>query len=263
MATGDWLLEIQGIFLRWTRRTLRQPMFLFFALLQPILFFLLFTQAFSSIAKIPQFRQLTGTDSYLTYYSAAVVLQTVLSSSMQAGVGFVQDLESGFMDKMKVAPIRRSSILIGKVLSDGLRMILQVSIILAICAVSGVVIVTGLIGVLVIVGLALTFGIAWSGISTFVALATKNSEATFMVAMITSFPLLFLSTAVMPKALLPEWVQTFAAYNPISYVGDAFHAVVITGLDGGVIGTAFAVCIGVGIVTLSATTMMFRKAVRA
>ena len=66
MAAGDWFIEVSGIFSRWTKRTLRQPMFLFFALMQPVLFFLLFTQSFSSIARIPGFRQMTGTDSYLT-----------------------------------------------------------------------------------------------------------------------------------------------------------------------------------------------------
>jgi ABC-2 type transport system permease protein len=263
MSAADWFIEVRGIFSRWNRRTLRNPMFLFFALLQPVLFFLLFTQSFRSIASIPGFRQMTGTDSYLTYYSAAVVLQTVLSSSMQAGIGFVQDLESGFMDKLKVAPIRRSSILVGKVLSDGVRMLMQVLIILAICAVSGVTFATGLAGVFVVTLLALAFGVAWSGISTFVALATKNTQATFMVAMITSFPLLFLSTAVMPKPLLPEWVQTVASYNPISYIGDAYHSAVITGFDWGAIGAAFAVCIGIGFVTLSATTFMFRRAVNS
>jgi ABC-2 type transport system permease protein len=263
MNMGDWVTEVRGIFGRWTKRTLRQPMFLFFALLQPVLFFVLFTQAFSRISDIPGFRQTTGTDSYLTYYSAAVVLQTVLSSSMQAGLGFVQDLESGFMDKMRAAPIRRSSILLGKVMSDGLRIILQTAIIIAICAGLGVSFATGAGGILVIVLMALAFGIAWSGISTFVALATKNSEATFMVSMITTFPLLFLSTAVMPKPLLPPWVQSFAAYNPISYIGDAYHAVVITGFDWGAVAAAFAVCIAVGAVTLSATTAMFKRAVSA
>lgn len=263
MSAGDWYIEVSGIFLRWTKRTLRQPMFLFFALLQPVLFFVLFTQSFSRIASIPGFAQSTGTDSYLTFYSAAVVLQTVLSSSMQAGIGFVQDIESGFMDKMKVAPIRRSSILLGKILSDGLRIILQTIIILAICAALGVSFATGIVGVALILLLALAFGLAWSGISTFVALTTKNTEATFMVSMITTFPLLFLSTAVMPKALLPAWVQTFASYNPISYIGDAYHAFVISGYDWSLLGAAFAVCIAVGAVTLSATTAMFRRTVSA
>lgn len=263
MAAGDMFIEVRAIFLRWTRRTLSQPMFLFFAILQPVLFFVLFTQSFSRIASIPGFQQTTGTDSYLTFYSAAVVMQTVLTSSMQAGLGFVQDLESGFMDKLKAAPIRRSSILLGKILSDGVRIILQTGIVLGICAALGVVFVTGIPGVLLVLLMALGFGMAWSGISTFVALATKNTEATFMVAMVTTFPLLFLSTAVMPKPFLPAWVQSFAAYNPISYIGDAYHSIVITGYDWVAIGGAFAAIVLVGAITLSATTLMFKRAVSA
>ncbi len=263
MKLGDWYVEVSAIFSRWTKRTLRQPMFLFFAILQPVLFFLLFTQAFGAIGRTPGFQTGAGTQDFTTYYSAAVVMQTVLSSSMQAGIGFVQDIESGFMDKMKVAPIRRSSILLGKIFSNGLRIILQVLIILGICALVGVHFVTGLAGIPIIVLLALAFGLAWSGISTFVALATKSTEATFMISMITTFPLLFLSTAVMPKQMLPAWVQTFAAYNPISYIGDAYHSVVITGFDWGAIGLAFGVCIAAGAITLSATTFMFKRAVSA
>jgi ABC-2 type transport system permease protein len=263
MALGDWFIEVYAIFQRWNKRTLRQPIFLFFAIFQPVLFFLLFTQAFSAIGRAPGYAASAGTTNFTTFYSAAVVLQTVLSSSMQAGVGFVTDIESGFMDKMKVAPIRRSSILLGKILSDGVRIIMQVLIILAICALVGVTFVTGWAGVPLVILLALAFGIAWSGISTFVALTTKNTEATFMVSMITTFPLLFLSTAVMPAAMLPDWVQTFAKYNPISYIGNAYHAIVITGFDWNVIGVAFGMCILVGIITLSATTAMFRKTVKA
>jgi ABC-2 type transport system permease protein len=263
MEVGDWIIEVRGIFVRWTKRTLRQPMFLFFALLQPILFFVLFTQSFSRIADIPGFAQTTHTSSYLTFYSAAVVVQTVLTSAMQAGMGFVQDIESGFMEKLKAAPVRRSSILMGKVLSDGVRILLQTSIVLAICAGLGVTFATGIVGIVLLLLLALAFGLAWSGISTFVALATKNTEATFMVAMVTTFPLLFLSTAVMPKPLLPAWVQSFSAYNPISYIGDAYHSLVITGFDWAGLGAAFGICIALGVVTLGASTAMFKRTVSA
>ena len=79
--------------------------------------------------------------------------------------------------------------------------------------------------------LAMTFGIAWSGTSTFIVLATKNSESTLMISLLTTFPLLFLSTAVMPKFLLPPWVQTVATYNPMSYIADALRGLIIPGFD--------------------------------
>jgi ABC-2 type transport system permease protein len=243
------------------RKIFRRPTFLFFSLIQPLVWFLLFTQAFQAVANIPGFAQITGTSSYITFFSAAVIVQTVLTSALQSGIGMVDDLESGFLDKMKVAPIRRSSILLGKVFSDGFRIVIQSAIILALALVVGVSIKTGLGGVILILFIALTFGIAWSGISTFIALATGNSETTLLISLLTTLPLLFLSTAVMPKQLLPEWVQTVSTYNPVSYVADALHGLIITGYNWSTIGACFLVIALVGAVTLTATTALFRRTI--
>lgn len=261
MAISDYAGEVSGIFGRWIRKTLRRPPFLFFSLVQPIVWFVLFTASFARIADIPGFRESTGTASYLTFFSAAVIIQTVLGSAMQSGIGMVSDVESGYMDKMRVAPIHRSSILLGKVLSDGFRILLQTGVILILGVALGVTIATGFIGVAIIFLFAAGFGIAWSGISTFIGLATRNSEATLMISILTTFPLLFLSTAVMPAPLLSSWVQPVSAYNPVSYVADALHSLIINGFDWNRLAYGFATIIGVGAVTLSATTAMFKRAV--
>src|SRR5881409_1210022 len=110
------------------------------------------------------------------------------------------------MDKMRVAPIHRASILLGKVMSDGVRILLQTIVIIVLGVALGVTFATGILGVLAILVLAVSFGIAWSGISTLIALATRNSESTLMISILTTFPLVFLSTAVMPQGLLPDFV---------------------------------------------------------
>jgi ABC-2 type transport system permease protein len=271
MTAGEFVGEVRSIAGRWIKKTLRRPPFLFFSLVQPIVWFVLFTQAFSSISNIRTptgngqfltFKDFAGTDSYLTFFSAAVIIQTVLASAMQSGVGFVTDMESGFLDKLKVAPIHRSSILLGKLLSDGARILLQTLVILLLAFALGVGIATGILGLVLVFAIALAFGIAWSGISTFIALTTRNSEATLMISILTTFPLLFLSTAVMPKPLLQDWIQNVSTYNPVSYVADGLHKLIITSAwDWSSIGLAFLVTAVVGFVTLSATTAMFRRTV--
>jgi ABC-2 type transport system permease protein len=271
MTAGEFVGEVRSIAGRWIKKTLRRPPFLFFSLVQPIVWFVLFTQAFSSISNIRTptgngqfltFKDFAGTDSYLTFFSAAVIIQTVLASAMQSGVGFVTDMESGFLDKLKVAPIHRSSILLGKLLSDGARILLQTLVILLLAFALGVGIATGILGLVLVFAIALAFGIAWSGISTFIALTTRNSEATLMISILTTFPLLFLSTAVMPKPLLQDWIQNVSTYNPVSYVADGLHKLIITSAwDWSGIGLAFLVTAVVGFVTLSATTAMFRRTV--
>ena len=268
MTVGEFFRETRETFLRWNRKTLRRPMFLFFALVQPIVWFILFTSAFSAIANLPGF----PTTNYVTWFTAAVVIQTVIASSMQSGLGMVSDLESGFLDKMRVAPIHRSSILFGKLLSDAFRILLQSLIIIGIALAYQVNFGTGVEGILLILVIAALFGIAWSGISNTLAFATKNAEVTTMASLLTTFPLLFLSTAMMPAYLLPAWVQTVAKYNPLSYIADALHALVIApslsslvpsvlGPENGwtVLALAFVTIVVVGALTLTGASRMFRR----
>jgi ABC-2 type transport system permease protein len=253
--------EIAAIFGRWNTKLVRRPIFIFFSLIQPLVWFLLFTQAFSAIGSIPGFDLITGTSSYITFFTAAVIIQTVASSALQAGIGIVNDLDNGFMDKMKVAPINKSSILFGKVFSDAITIVVQVFIILVIGMLVGVKIATGLPGVILILLLAALFGIAWSGISIFVALTTKNSETTLLIGLLTTFPLLFLSAAVMPLRLLPDWVQKVAEVNPFTYIAQAFQELIIRGYNWEIIGQAFLAIIIIGVITLAASTAMFRRTV--
>ena len=168
----EMLSEVIAIFTRWNKKLLRQPILIFFKLIQPLVWFLLFTQAFSAIGNIPTFQLLTGTSIYITFFTAA----TIASSALNSGIGIVMEFDSGFMDKMRVAPINKSSILFGRLFRSALTTVIQVAIILAIGLALGVNVASGVAGVLVIFVLAALFGIAWSGISLFVALNTKNAE---------------------------------------------------------------------------------------
>jgi ABC-2 type transport system permease protein len=257
----EMLSEIVAIFRRWNIKLLRQPIFLFFSLIQPLVWFLLFTQAFSKIVDIPGFEMFTGTNSYITFFTAAVIIQTIASSALQAGIGLVNDFDSGFMEKMRVAPISKSAILFGKLFSDAISTVIQVVIILLIGLALGVSIASGILGVLMILLVAATFGIAWSGISLFVALTTRSSQTTLSVGLLTTFPLLFLSASVMPLELLPTWVQQVAKVNPFTYIAQAFQSLIIKGFVWESIGYAFISILIIGIISLGASILVFRKKV--
>jgi ABC-2 type transport system permease protein len=255
----EMISEIIAIFNRWNKKLVRQPILIFFTLIQPLVWFLLFTQAFSAIGNIPTFQQLTGTSSYITFFTAAVIIQTIASSALNAGIGVVTDFDSGFMDKMRVAPIKKSSILFGRLFSAALTTILQVLIILIIGFALGVNIASGILGIILILILAALFGIAWSGISLFVALTTKNQETTLSVGLLTTFPLLFLSASVMPLGLLPDWVQQVAKVNPFTYIAEAFQSLIITGFVWEKIEYAMIAIFIVGAISLGASILLFRK----
>jgi ABC-2 type transport system permease protein len=251
--------EIAAIFKRWNIKLTRNPILIFFSLVQPLVWFLLFTQAFSAIGNIPTFKLLTGTSSYITFFTAAVIIQTIASQALSSGIGLVNDFDSGFMDKMRVAPINKSSILLGKLFSDAITTVIQVIIILLIGLALGVNIASGIPGVLLILFISACFGFAWSGISLFVALTTKNSQTTLSVGLLTTFPLLFLSAAVMPLGLLPSWVQQVAKVNPFTYIAQAFQSLIINGFVWEKVEYAFISIIIIAIITLGASLLVFRK----
>ncbi|HYT17398.1 MAG TPA: ABC transporter permease, partial [Thermoplasmata archaeon] len=200
---------------------------------------------------------------YVAVLLPGITVMTAIQSASQSGFAMVSDLESGFMDKFFVAPIRRGSVLAGKLLADGLRMAAQAGIILGIAALLTLVgwripFATGVVGVVLIMLLASTFGVAFSGLSNTVALRTKNTEATMMVSFSLTFPLLFLSTALLPKGSLPPWIQTFSTVNPVSYMADAARALILTGYDWTALGNAFLAILAFGVVLNGLAIMAFR-----
>ena len=247
------------LFRRNLKKLLRVPMMLFFSLFQPLLWLLLFTQIFQRLGSFPQF-QAEGFDSYLMFFAPSVLTMTVLTSAFQSGMGMVTDLETGMLDKFLISPIHRSSVLIGKVMADGFRMVLQGAMVLIVALLMGARIKTGVPGMLIMLVVAALFGIVWAGLSNIVALKTRHAEMTMMIGILLTFPIIFLSTAMMPEGLLPGWLETVGRFNPITYVINATRELMNFGYDWGLVGLALGVIAGVGLFTLTGATRAFRKA---
>lgn len=242
---------------RLMKKLVRVPLILFFALFQPLLFLLLFSQVFANLDRLPGFAY----DSYLQFLVPSIVALTALNSAFQSGIGMVTDMEDGLLDKFLIAPIRRSSILLGKVFADASRVTIQATVILGVAMAMGARIATGVGGAVVMVFMAALFGVAWAGLSNIIALRSANTELTMMVGILITFPILFLSTAFMPSLLLPSWLDTVAAFNPITYIIEALRALVNTGWDWGAITRALGVTGGLAVVTFSGATAAFRKTI--
>ena len=238
-------------------KTRRVPMLLFFALFQPLLFLFLFSQIFSSLGDLPGFPY----ESYLQFLVPSIIALTALNSAFQSGMGTVTDMDDGMLDKFLIAPIHRLSIMTGRILSDGARIVLQAMLIILVAWLMGTRYTTGIGGMLMMLLLAALFGMAWAGLSNIIALRSGNAELTMMIGILITFPVLFLSTAFMPEALLPDWLGTVAKLNPITYIVEAERALVNEGWDWTAIGQSLAVTVVLGAITLTGATRAFRKAI--
>jgi len=238
-------------------KSVRVPMLLFMSLFQPLLFLILFSQIFDSLANLPGFPY----SSYLQFLVPTIIAMTALSSAFQSGMGTVSDMEEGMLDKFLIAPIHRTSIMAGRILSDGSRIVAQALVVIGTGWLLGARYETGVLGIVVMIFLAAIFGMAWAGLSNVVALTSGNAEITMVVGIMLMFPVLFLSTGFMPAGLLPSWLDTVAKFNPLTYVIDAERALVNTGWDWTAVAKSIGVTVLLGIVTLSAATRAFRRAI--
>ncbi|MDQ4102008.1 MAG: ABC transporter permease, partial [Thermoproteota archaeon] len=118
---------------------------------------------------------------------------------------------------------------------------------------------TGIPGLLLILLISALYGLAWGGLSILIGLRTKNSETVFAIAGFMTFPLLFMSTALVPSTFMPEWMQNVSTVNPISYGVDAIRVVMLSGFEWHTILPAFAVIGSVIMVTMGAVLYQFRK----
>lgn len=227
-ARDTWI-----ILRRWLIKTVRNPFVMTSSLLNPIVFLVLFTEVFGGIAE-GAISQSLGTDaSYVTYLVPAIAIQTALIAATTSGIGQVDDIENGMFEKMLVSPLHRGAVFLGKSLSEILRIVVQVAIILALgyvlfyldtSAMPGEYVATGFLGAVGIVLVAIVFSIWFTAISNVVALTTRDQESTIIAVNVLQFPLLFLSSAFVPVEALPGWVRTVAALNPITYGVDAARA---------------------------------------
>ncbi len=258
--------DTRYVFVRYMRKLVRTPILLFFSLFQPILFLALFTQLLSKLSNVPGI--LPVGVSYLEFASAGILLQNAFGSALQSGNSIVADIDSGFLQQMLVTPVSRPAILLGRLTSDAFRVVVQTAIILVLAYVLGDAegtpfsVKTGVVGILGIFFTLAFFGLAWSGISLALGMRTRSAETVFAIGGVITFPLLFLSSALLPINFLPSWVQTVSMFNPVSYAVDACRAFMINGYEWGTILPAWGVIALVALITLSATLYQFRKVVK-
>lgn len=189
---------------------------------------------------------------YVAFQLPVSLMFAVATAS--SGLALVTEIDSGYFDKLLAAPIRRSSIIFGRLAADLVRGILGSIVVLLAGLALGAHMESGVLGALVLVILAALFGVGYAGFGILVALRTRNVQAT-NTSFLLFFPLLFLTPNFVPFDLLSPLMETLARANPVSYVIDGLRSLIIEGW----VVDKLAACVAV-IVALTAllTTLSLR-----
>lgn len=210
------LADTWHLFNKYMIITLRMPLWTLFTLIQPLIWLLIFGQLFG---------RFVGTANYMDFMVPGILIMTVLFGSSWSGVSLLREISAGSVDRMLVSPVSRVAIVLSRVLHSAVQVIVQAFIILAIAWIVGSSITTNPINIILGMTVIFLLGVGFAAISNGFAITLQREEPLVMIGNLMTLPLMFFSSALVPKEFMPQWIQTIAMANPISYAVEAVRAV--------------------------------------
>jgi ABC-2 type transport system permease protein len=190
-------------------KIIRVPDILFFTLLQPIMFVLLFTYVYGGVVDIPG-------SSYAEFLMAGIFAQTVVFGSTFSGSAMAQDLKDGIIDRFRTLPMNPAAVLIGRTNGDMFINAASMAVMMLTGFIVGWRVRSSFGEAVLAVGLILLFAYAFSWVMSYVGMSVRSPEIINNVSFLILFPITFISNAFVPSSTLPGPLRAFAEWNPVS-----------------------------------------------
>jgi ABC-2 type transport system permease protein len=229
---GTALTQLGALTARFVRAMLRQPAYLAVSLVQALVWLPLFGSLFSAVADVPGF----GGGAYIDFLTPGVVVMSALFSAGWTGLYFIQDMDRGVMDRLLASPLRRWALVGGTLTYQGILNAVQTMIVVGIGWALGTHYRSGLPGVLVMLAVAVLLTTAVAGLSDALALTVRKEETLIAATNFLVLPLTFMSSAMMTKDLLPDWIRTIAYVNPVDWAVTACREAISADPDWAAVG---------------------------
>ena len=242
--TATALPQIATLGRRAVIRTARQPANVVFPLIFPMLLLAVNAGGLHSATKLPGF----PTSSFLAFALAVPFVQGALLATINANVEFARDIQTGFLNRLALTPVRSLVLLFGQL--GGLLTIALVQAVfyLVVGLAFGVRLESGIGGAALLLVLEALIALAFAAIGSWAALRTGSTEAVQGLFPV-FFVFLFLSSMNMPRNLIQtDWFRWVATVNPVSYLIEAVRSLVIEGWNWEALGLGFAVAIGMSVI---------------
>jgi ABC-2 type transport system permease protein len=228
-------------------RTLRQPANVVFPLVFPLLLLAVNSGGLDSATRLPGF----PTNSYLAFALAVPFIQGALFATMNAGTDLARDIQTGFLNRLALTPMRGIALLAGQLGGVVTMGIVQAIVYLSVGLAVGVDFAAGVPGVLVLLAFAVVVSLGFGALGAFAALRTGSGEAVQGI-----FPLffvfLFISSLGLPRDLIEvDWFRALATVNPVSYLLECVRSLIITGWDAQALALGFGIAAVIAVVALA------------
>jgi len=222
-SPGPVLANTGTITARNLRRLSRVPTQIALATIQPILLVILFTYGIGGAVHVP------GVTHYIDYLLPGAFVLAIGFGASQTGVAIAEDLASGMIDRFRSLPITSASVLAGRVAADAVRNLVVAGLMIAVGSAIGFRFHAGPGAALAAAALAVAAGIAFSWLNLLLGIAAGDAETAGLAGLFPVIILTFTSSALVPVATMPGWLQAFANINPITVIVGALRALCLGG----------------------------------
>jgi ABC-2 type transport system permease protein len=175
-----------------------------------------------------------------------------------AALFLVEEIEGGYFDKLRAAPVPRSAIVLGRLIAEGAKGVLIAALIVVLGLIFGISVASGVIGFVLLVLLTALWAVAFSGFMQLIALRTRSAAATNSGSLI-FFPLLFLTPNFVPRDLLTRPMEIAATLNPVTYVMESLRSLILEDLEWGTILPGFGVALALAVLVLYLNVRMIKN----
>ncbi|MGI9603469.1 MAG: ABC transporter permease [Acidimicrobiales bacterium] len=196
----------------------RSPELIAFAVMQPIMFTLLFVYVFGGAIEVP------GYDDYIQFLLPGIFAQTIVFGSAGTSIGLAEDLQKGLVDRLRSLPMAQSAVVIGRTVADLVKNMGSFVIMLIIAFLVGFRFEGSLGAAIVASALLLLFAYSLSWVHALIGLSVKSAEAANSGGFMWMFPMTFVSSAFVDPSTMPDWLEPIAEANPFTKVTDASRA---------------------------------------
>jgi ABC-2 type transport system permease protein len=252
--THSWFMTVRHL-----RNLARQPWWIAITLVQPVIWLLLFGAVFKATADIPGF----SADSYVDYLTPGIVVMTAAFAGGWAGMGVIEDLNRGVIDRFLVSPVARQALISGRLVQLGIVSLIQSLIVIVLGLLVGARFPGGLAGLGVLVACSALLGASLGALSNGMALLARKEETVIAASNFVLLPLTFLSSAFMQRDLMPGWIQTVARYNPVEWTVQAGREALTAQPDWSLVLSRMGLLTGLALVCTWLATRAFRTYQRA
>jgi ABC-2 type transport system permease protein len=208
--------DCASVFVRELRPLVRDPFSLVFSLMQPLMFLALFGPLLGGMTGLP-------IGQAFQWFVPGIVVMIALFGTAMTGSNLLFEIQSGAHERMLVAPVARSALLVGRACKEMVPLVLQALVI------SGVALFFGFRPSLpgMVVGLAIlaVFGVGMGALSYALAIVSRDRDWMFWtVQQGLTLPLMLLSGMLLPLEAGPRWMQVLSLFNPLTYMVGAERA---------------------------------------